>query len=122
MGTALFDGGSMAGTTGCAQAGNTDAATSMPAPSTLRAGRVGIPLGSTEIAGPGLSPMPPLTPPFVSPVIPLTLSSPATTTTMGAPPAPLTPPCPVIGTFTGGSTRRQAVSNAGSGTAAAPGC
>ena len=121
MGTPLFDGGSMAGAAGCAQSGTTDGAASMPSPPPLQAGRAGIPLGSSETADPGISAPPPLTAPFVSPIAPPV----ATTTTpsvMAAPSAPLMPPCPVTGTFSGQSTLRGDRTNAAGGTAPPLGC
>jgi len=120
MGTPLFDGG-MAGAAGCAQSGTTDGAASMPSPLPLQAGRAGIPLGSSETADPGISAPPPLTAPFVSPILPSTAPT-ITPSVMGAPTAPATPPCPVTGTFSGQSTLRSNRTNAAGGTAALLGC
>jgi hypothetical protein len=97
--TATFDGGGMAGmaSSACTQTDPAATVSPMPTPPTLSAGRAGIPLGSTEITSPGLSPMPPPSAPYVSPMAPPTLSSPATTgastTTMGGTPTPLALPC-----------------------------
>jgi hypothetical protein len=132
--TPLFDGGGMAGvaTSACAGtgsagtggagtggAGTAGAGLSMPTISTLQAGRAGIPLGSTEIGSAGLSPPPPVSTMFVSPIVPSTT---APLSTMGSPPSmTATPPCPVTGTFPDGSTTRQARSGSG-GTTIVPGC
>ena len=116
--TPLFDGGGMAGAalSACAVTGSADS--SMPAQPTLATGRVGIPLGSTEIGNLGLSPPPPVSTMFVSPVVPLA-SSPLTT--MGASPSTAAaPPCPVTGVFSDSATVRGARSSAA--TAAASGC
>jgi len=51
---ALFDGGGLSGTSSTNCAGTVVAAS--PLPSTSTVGRVGIPLGSTEIGGAGISP------------------------------------------------------------------
>jgi len=117
--TALFDGGGMAAASS-ACAGTGSAASSMPAPSTLRAGRAGIPLGSTEMASPGLSPLPPISTTFVSPIVPSTASPLSTSTIGGSPPMAATPPCPVTGVFTGSATLRSTRSS-GAATAS-PGC
>jgi hypothetical protein len=122
--TPLFDGGGIAGAgsnactaTGSAGAGN--AVSSMPTPSTLQAGRAGIPLGATEIDSAGLSPLPPVSTMFVSPMVPSTTTP---LSTMASPPSmTATPPCPVTGTFPDGSTTRQVRSGSG-GTTSAPGC
>lgn len=122
---APFDGGGMAAASpaSCAQGGSltgsapTDSGT-MPMPPALSAGRAGIPLGSTEIGGPGLSPMPATT------LLPPLLASPTMTVSpsVGASPTPLEPPCPVTGSFTDGVTVR-AIRQAGTSTgAASPGC
>ena len=121
--TAQFDGGGIG--VGCASSvtvgGGSDP--TMPTPPTLSAGRAGIPLGSTEIASPGLSPLPPPT----GLVLP-TLSSSSiigispTMTDMGAPPAAAEPPCPVIGTFSSQATVRGARQSSASTTTASPGC
>jgi hypothetical protein len=55
---ALFDGGGLSGSSSTNCAGNTVA--SSPLPSTSTVGRVGIPLGSTEIGGAGISPSVPV--------------------------------------------------------------
>src|SRR5229473_4712953 len=90
--TPLFDGGGMPGgaTSACAGtggagtggagtggagtggAGTAGAGSSMPTLSTLQAGRAGIPLGSTEIGSLGLSPPPPVSTIFISPIVPPT--------------------------------------------------
>src|SRR6267154_1865334 len=125
----LFDGGGMAGTGSSACAGTGSAGTgsggaasagsSMPTLSTLQAGRAGIPLGSTEMGSAGLSPPPPVSTMFISPIVPSTT---APLSTMGSPPSmTATPPCPVTGTFPDGSTTRQARSGSG-GTTIVPGC
>jgi hypothetical protein len=76
-------------------------------------------LGSTEMGSAGLSPPPPVSTMFISPIVPSTT---APLSTMGSPPSmTATPPCPVTGTFPDGSTTRQARSSAG-GTTVAPGC
>jgi hypothetical protein len=116
--TALFDGGGMAAASS-ACVGTGSAASSMPAPSTLRAGRAGIPLGSTEMDSPGLSPLPPISTTFVSPIVPSTASP--LSTIGSAPPMAATPPCPVTGVFSSSVTLRGARSSA-AGTTAAPGC
>jgi hypothetical protein len=117
--TTPFDGGGMTGATssacagtggmgtagmGTGGAGAGDAGSSMPTLSTLQAGRANIPLGSTEINNPGLSPPPPLTTTFVSPIVPSTL---APQLTIGSPP-PTSPPCPVTGVFSSSVTLRSA--------------
>jgi hypothetical protein len=122
--TPLFDGGGMAGAgssacAGTGSAGAGSAGSSMPTLSTLQAGRAGIPLGSTEIGSSGLSPPPPVSTMFVSPIVPSTT---APLSTMGSPPLmTATPPCPVTGTFPDGSTTRQVRMGSG-GTTSAPGC
>jgi len=118
--TALFDGGGMAGAASSACAGTGSAASSMPTPSTLRAGRAGIPLGSTEMDSPGLSPLPPISTTFVSPIVPSTASPLSTSTIGSSPPMAATPPCPVTGVFTGSATLRTARSSAAGATS--PGC
>jgi len=55
---ALFDGGGLSGTSSTNCAGSTAAISSIPPTSTV--GRVGIPLGSTEIGGAGISPTVPV--------------------------------------------------------------
>jgi len=55
---ALFDGGGLSGTSSTNCAGSTAAISSIPSTSTV--GRVGIPLGSTEIGGAGISPTVPV--------------------------------------------------------------
>jgi hypothetical protein len=124
--TALFDGGTTGmGSTACAPgssaAGTTTTGVGDTAtPPALASGRAGIPLGSTEIVSPGLSPIPPTT------TLPLpTLSAPLP----AAPPAPVTvlsppslpqggcPPTPAIGYS---STARNARGTSTGGTP--PGC
>jgi hypothetical protein len=112
----LFDGGGMAGAASSGCAGTGAGGSSMPALPTLRAGRAGIPLGSTELGDAGLSPAPPVSTMFVSPVVP-SVTAP---TTDAAPGAVAAPPCPVTGTFPDGSTTRQTRSSAG--TMGVPGC
>ncbi|MGY4513139.1 hypothetical protein ACVIN2_006593 [Bradyrhizobium sp. USDA 3650] len=55
---ALFDGGGLSGTSSTNCAGSSVAPSSLPSTSTV--GRVGIPLGSTEIGGAGISPSVPV--------------------------------------------------------------
>jgi hypothetical protein len=55
---ALFDGGGLSGTSSTNCVGSTAAISSIPSTSTV--GRVGIPLGSTEIGGAGISPTVPV--------------------------------------------------------------
>lgn len=55
---ALFDGGGLSGPSSTNCGGGTAAASSLPSASTV--GRVGIPLGSTEIGGAGISPTVPV--------------------------------------------------------------
>jgi hypothetical protein len=126
--TALFDGGGMTGATssacagtGTSGAGTDSAGSSMPPLSTMTTGRAGIPLGSTQINNPGLSPAPPLTTIVISPIVP---STPAPLSTMGAPTSTGTAPtpCSVTGTFPDGVTTRQARSSASSATMGGPGC
>jgi hypothetical protein len=124
--TSLFDGGGMGTPNGCAPAGGDATATgqsdALSTPPSLRPGRAGIPLGSTEIGSPGLSPLPPLTT--------LAIPTPSTSAMPGAsssvplagPPAALEPPCPLVGTFTSQSTVQAARSSAATGTATSPGC
>jgi hypothetical protein len=122
--TALFDGGGMAAaSSACAGtgAGTGSTASSMPTPSTLRAGRANIPLGSTEMDSPGLGPLPPISTTFVSPIVPSTASPLSTSTIGSSPPMAATPPCPVTGVFTGSATLRGARSST-TGTTAPPGC
>jgi hypothetical protein len=94
-------------------------ASSMPRLSTLQTGRANIPLGSTELASPGLSPLPPVTTTFVSPIIPSTTTP--LSTTGGLTSMPTAPPCPVTGTFPDGTTTRQSRLSGGT-TSSAPGC
>ncbi len=115
--TALFDGGGMAAASS-ACAGTGSAASSMPAPSTLRAGRAGIPLGSTGMDSQGLSPLPPVSTTFISPIVP---STPSPQLTVGSPP-PTAPPCPVTGVFSSSSTLRGARSSSATGATSPPGC
>jgi hypothetical protein len=127
--TALFDGGGMAGaSSSCAGAGGAvtggagadGTGSSMPHLSTLQAGRANIPLGSTELASPGLSPLPPVSTTFVSPITP---SITAPLSTLGASPSvTATPPCPVTGTFADGVTTRQTRQLSSSSSSAGPGC
>jgi hypothetical protein len=126
--TALFDGGGMAGATSSACAGTGgmgnggagagSAGSSMPTLSTLQAGPANIPLGSTEMNNPGLSPPPPLTTTFVSPIVP---STPSPQLTIGSPP-PTAPPCPVTGVFSSSVTLRFARSSSAMGATSPPGC
>jgi len=123
--TSLFDGGGMAGAAtgacgaGTGSAGMAGAGSSMPTISTLQAGRANIPLGSTEIGSLGLSPPPPVSTMFVSPLVPST-AAPLSTT--GSPPSTTaTPPCPVTGTFPDGTTTRQSRTGSGA-TTIVPGC
>jgi hypothetical protein len=117
--TSTFDGGGMAGapSSACASADNGVATlTTTPA---LGSRGTGIPLGSTEIASPGLSPLPSLTTPFVSQLGP---SATATPTSISVAPAPAATPCPIVGAFTDQSTvRGAATASSGVGTGA-PGC
>jgi hypothetical protein len=112
----LFDGGGVAGAASSGCAGTGAGGSSMPALPTLRAGRAGIPLGSTELGNAGLSPAPPVSTMFVSPIVP-SVTAPTMDT---APGAAAVPPCPVTGTFPDGSTTRQTRSSAG--TTGVPGC
>jgi hypothetical protein len=126
--TAQFDGGGMAvtsstcGGTGGATTGGAAAdstGSSMPHLSTLQAGPANIPLGSTELASPGLSPLPPVSTTFVSPIIP---SMTAPLSTLGVSPSTtLAPPCPVIGSFPDGATTRQSRTSSATNSAG-PGC
>jgi len=121
----VFDGGGMAGAvpSGCAPGGSGSMAPSPSetTPPALRAGRAGIPLGSTEIGSPGLSPLPPLTT-LVTPTPSAVVPGASSTAPMAGPPAALEPPCPLVGTFTSQSTVQAARSSATSGTAPSPGC
>ena len=114
----LFDGGGTAGTGASVCAGTAGAGSSMPALPTLRAGRAGIPLGSTELGNAGLSPLPPASTMFVSPIVP-SFTTPLTTMDT-APATSAAPPCAVTGTFPDGSTTRQTRSAAG--TTGVPAC
>jgi hypothetical protein len=114
----LFDGGGMAGAASSGCAGTGAGGSSMPALPTLRAGRAGIPLGSTELGDAGLSPAPPVSTMFVSPVVP-SVTAPLATMD-AAPGTAAASPCPITGTFPDGSTTRQTRSSAG--TMGAPGC
>jgi hypothetical protein len=114
----LFDGGGTAGTASSACAGTAGAGASMPALPTLRAGRVGIPLGSTELGNAGLSPLPPVSTMLVSPIVPSVTTPLPTMDT--APATSAAPPCAVTGTFPDGSTTRQTRSAAGA--TGVPGC
>jgi hypothetical protein len=114
----LFDGGGMAGASSSACTGMGGADSSTPAESTLRVGRAAIPLGSTELGNAGLSPPPPVSTMFVSPVVP-SIASPSST--MGAPASTAaTPPCPITGSFSDSVTVRGARSSAAA--AGASGC
>jgi len=55
---ALFDGGGLAGTSSTACASSATAPSTLSSPSTI--GRVGIPLGATELGGAGISPSVPV--------------------------------------------------------------
>jgi hypothetical protein len=114
--TPLFDGGGMAAASGaCATTGS--AGSSMPAQSMPGIGRANIPLGSTELGNAGLSPAPPVSTMFASPIGPSMATPPAT---MDDLPSAAAPPCPVTGTFTDSVTVRGARSS--SGATASPGC
>jgi hypothetical protein len=114
--TPLFDGGGMAAASGaCATTGS--AGSSMPAQSMPGIGRANIPLGSTELGNAGLSPAPPVSTMFASPIGPSMATPPAT---MDALPSAAAPPCPGTGTFTDSVTVRGARSS--SGATASPGC
>lgn len=117
-----FDGGGVAGgsTSACPSAGSgTATMPTTPAPPALVGRGAGIPLGSTEIANPGLSPLPSpttlLAPSIVSPAP----SAPATT---GAAPAPMATPCTISGAFTDQATTRGAATASSSAVAAGAGC
>lgn len=126
--TALFDGGGMAGaSSNCAGAGGAttggagadSTGSSMPHLPTLQAGPANIPLGSTELASPGLSPLPPVSTTFVSPIAP---SITAPLSTLGiSPSTTAAPPCPVTGSFPDGVTPRQSRLSSSS-SSAGPGC
>ena len=123
---ALFDGGGMASaSSSCAGAGGTTNggagadSSSMPRLPTLQAGRANIPLGSTELASPGLSPLPPVPTPYVSPITPSTTAP--LSTTGASPSMTAAPPCPVTGTFPDGVTTRQSRLS-GATTSSVPGC
>lgn len=112
----LFDGGGMAAASGaCASTGS--AGTSMPVQSMLGTGRANIPLGSTELGNAGLSPAPPVSTMFISPIGP-SMATPSAT--MDALPSPAAPPCPVTGAFSDSVTVRGARS--ASGVIGSPGC
>ena len=114
----LFDGGGMAGAASSGCAGTGGAGSPAPAQSMLQVGRAAIPLGSTELGNAGLSPPPPVSTMFVSPIVPLNPSPPST---IGTPPSTAAaPPCPVTGVFSSTATLRGARSS--TGTAAAAGC
>ena len=114
--TPLFDGGGMAAASGaCATTGSTGS--SIPAQSMPGIGRANIPLGSTELGNAGLSPAPPVSAMFASPIGPSMATPPAT---MDALPSAAAPPCPVTGTFTDSVTVRGARSS--SGATGSPGC
>jgi hypothetical protein len=118
--TAQFDGGGLA--TACATSGAGGSIDpTMPTPPALRAGRVGIPLGSTEIASPGLSPLPAPTS-LLPPTLLATPTIVAAPSAMTAPPAPAEPPCPVMGTFSSQATLRGARQSASSAMTVSPGC
>ena len=124
--TPLFDGGGATGaaSSACAttsSSGASNTGSSMPFLSTLQVGRVGIPLGSTELGSAGLSPPPPVSTMFLSPIGPSTV---APLSTMSSPPSTTaTPPCAVTGTFPDGSTTRQVRSTSSSAaTTGVPGC
>lgn len=55
----LFDGGGISGSTSLSCADSRDISSPLPSPSSI--GRVGIPLGATEIGGVGISPAAPVT-------------------------------------------------------------
>lgn len=94
-GTAVFDGGGLSATAtaGCppvadGSMANPSASSPAFAGSSPTVGRVGIPLGSVELGGGGLSPPPDPTaviPPPVAPAMPPAFMSPAATAPMGAP-------------------------------------
>jgi hypothetical protein len=113
----LFDGGGMAAVASGACAATGSAGSSTPAQSMPGIGRANIPLGSTELGNAGLSPAPPVSTMFASPIGPSMATPPAT---MDALPSAAAPPCPVTGTFTDSVTVRGARSS--SGTTGSPGC
>jgi hypothetical protein len=115
--TPLFDGGGMAAAASGACAATGSGGSSMPAQSMPGTGRANIPLGSSELGNAGLSPAPPVSTMFVSPIGPSMATPPAT---MDALPSPAAPPCPVTGTFSDSVTVRGARSS--SGTMGSPGC
>jgi hypothetical protein len=115
--TPLFDGGGMAAAASGACAATGSASSSMPAQSMLGTGRANIPLGSTELGSAGLSPAPPISTMFASPIGPSMVTPPAT---MDALPSAAAPPCPVTGAFSDSVTVRGARSS--SGTMGSPGC
>lgn len=102
-GNMSFDGGGMAatGSIGCTQSGNTTGS-SMPSLglSAGQTGQAGIPLGSTELSNPGLSPLPPLTTITVPTTAPTTAPT-STGTSSVLSSAPSTSPCAVSGSFGG---------------------
>jgi hypothetical protein len=116
--TSTFDGGGMAGTSASPCASIDTGVATMSAAPTLGRG-AGIPLGSTEIASPGLSPLPPSSMPFVSPLTPPAASTPMT---MGVAPASAATPCPVTGAFTDQSTARGAATASSGSGASVSGC
>ena len=73
---ALFDGGGLAGSTSLSCADSRPISSSLPSPSSI--GRVGIPLGATELGSLGISPAAPATSPDLS-------NSPSPTTIPGNP-------------------------------------
>lgn len=103
MGSTSFDGGGMAttGSIGCMQGGSTTGS-SMPSLGLAagQTGQAGIPLGSTELGNPGLSPLPPLTTINIPATAPTTAPT-STGTSSVLSSAPSTSPCATSGSFGG---------------------
>lgn len=104
IGSTSFDGGGMAatGSIGCMQTGSGSTGSSMPSLGLAagQTGTAGIPLGSTELANPGLSPLPPLTTITIPAAAP-TAAPTSTGTSSILSSTPSTSPCAVSGSFGG---------------------
>lgn len=104
----VFDGGGMATSVGSpptptdSTQTNPSASASAPLPTTSlqMVGRPGIPLGSVELGGGGLSPLPDPTTPLVPAITPAAPST-VTTPIVAAPPTAMTAPAPTCSNVTG---------------------
>lgn len=112
-----FDGGGMAatGSIGCMQSGSGGTGASMPSLGLTagQTGPAGIPLGSTELGNPGLSPLPPLTT-INTPTTAPTTAPRSTGASSVLSSAPSTSPCAISGSFGGQILPGQSATTASS--------